>query len=82
MSSDGYLATALGRERAEVLRLLAEPLTMGGLAARTFRSPSSVTALVDALAAADLVRRQRLGRFVVVRRTRRGDSLCRLMAAR
>jgi|GEM_PF-4662482 len=73
------LAAALGGSRAEVLQRLSIPLTMSELAAATFRSRSAVTGIVDALAGAGLVSRERHGRHVYVTLTPRGRRLRTLL---
>ncbi|GAB3958348.1 hypothetical protein GCM10029978_003100 [Actinoallomurus acanthiterrae] len=69
------LELLLGPVRAQVLGVLAQPRTMGELAALTELAPSAVTYHCERLAAIGLVQRERSGRQVRVSRTARGESL-------
>ena len=65
----------LGAPRTQILRALARPTTIGGLADTLRAVPSAATHHVGALEAAGLVVRDRRGRHVLVRRTDRGEAL-------
>jgi DNA-binding transcriptional ArsR family regulator len=69
------LDALLGVQRARILRALERPAKSGRLAEALRTVPSAVTHHVTALEAAGLVTRTRLGRYVVVRRTERGEAL-------
>ena len=70
----------LTRARAELIWALRRhsPVTQRELSQALRCTPRNVTDLVDALEAAGLVARDRHGRHVLVRRTRRGAALVRL----
>ena len=72
------LDALLGAQRAKILRRLDRPATAGELAQALLAVPSAATHHVTALEAAGLVRRERRGRHVVVRRTARGEALLAL----
>jgi DNA-binding transcriptional ArsR family regulator len=72
------LESLLGVPRAEILRALACPTSIGRLAAALRSVPSAATHHVGALEAAGLVARDRSGRHVLVRRTERGEALLAL----
>ena len=74
----GDLDALLGEPRAKILRRLDRPATAGELAQALLAVPSAATHHVSALEAAGLVRRERRGRHVVVRRTARGEALLAL----
>ncbi len=68
----------LGIPRAQILRALAGPTSIGRLAEVLRAVPSAATHHVDALEAAGPVARDRRGRNVLVRRTARGEALLEL----
>jgi DNA-binding MarR family transcriptional regulator len=68
----------LGVPRAQILRALQCPTSIGRLAESLRAVPSAATHHVTALEAAGLVRRERVGRRVLVRRTARGEALLEL----
>lgn len=68
----------LGIPRAQVLRALECPTSIGRLAETLRAVPSAATHHVRALEAAGLVTRDRSGRHVLVRRTARGEALLNL----
>jgi DNA-binding transcriptional ArsR family regulator len=68
----------LGIPRAEILRAVACPTSIGRLAEALRVVPSAATHHVDALEGAGLVTRERSGRTVLVRRTVRGEALMEL----
>jgi DNA-binding MarR family transcriptional regulator len=68
----------LGIPRAQVLRALECPTSIGRLAEALHAVPSAATHHVSALEAAGLVTRDRSGRHVLVRRTARGEALLNL----
>jgi DNA-binding transcriptional ArsR family regulator len=72
------LELLLGPIRAQMLRAVARPVTMGELAALTGLAPSAVTYHCERLVTAGLVRRERRGREVRVTRTPRADGLAEL----
>jgi DNA-binding transcriptional ArsR family regulator len=76
-SSDA-LEALLGIPRAEILRALERPTSVGRLAEGLHAVPSAATHHVAALEAAGLVARDRRGRHVMVRRTGRGEALLEL----
>ena len=65
----------LGVPRAQILRALEAPTSIGRLADALNAVPSAATHHVGALEAAGLVVRDRRGRHVLVRRTARGEAL-------
>lgn len=69
------LARLVGRTRADLLRLLAEPATTTWLSARLRMSVGGVGDHLAVLFAAGLVTRDRSGRSVLYRRTAVGDVL-------
>jgi hypothetical protein len=71
------LAALLGRTRAAMLRLLAEPATTGDIAARLDVTPGAVSQHLGVLRAAGLVASHRDGRTIMHLRTERGDALLR-----
>lgn len=73
--NEDALTTLLGPVRAEMLRLLAEPVTMGSLARVLGTGPSSATYHCGQLVAAGLVARRRTGKAVSVQRTQLGEAL-------
>ncbi len=75
------MAALLGKPRAMILVSLDRPATIGGLAELLFAVPSAATHHAAVLEAAGLVRRERRGRNVVVRRTPRGSALVALYGA-
>lgn len=79
--SRNELISLLGPPRATLLRFLDRPASAGELATLLHCGPSAVTYHVDALVAAGLVRRERLGRQVLVQRTDRGDQILELYAS-
>jgi DNA-binding transcriptional ArsR family regulator len=72
------LESLLGVPRAEILRALGCPTSIGRLAEALRSVPSAATHHVTALEAAGLVARDRSGRHVLVRRTERGEALLAL----
>ncbi|MFF8845587.1 ArsR/SmtB family transcription factor [Streptomyces sp. NPDC015127] len=66
----------LGRPRAWLLVLLAEPATTTELAHRLNVTPAAVSQHLSVLAAARLVDRTRHGRHVYYRRSTLGAALC------
>ncbi|TYB46159.1 ArsR/SmtB family transcription factor [Actinomadura chibensis] len=72
---DDALAKLIGRTRADLLRLLADPATTTWLSARLRVSVGGVGDHLAVLRAAGLVTRQRSGRSVLYRRTAVGDVL-------
>ncbi|MFI0373611.1 ArsR/SmtB family transcription factor [Actinomadura sp. 1N219] len=69
------LAKLLGRTRADLLRLLAEPATTTWLSARLRMSIGGIGDHLAVLYASGLVTRERSGRSVLYRRTAVGDML-------
>ena len=82
LSSDEGPAPALedllGIPRAQILRALECPTSIGRLAEALRAVPSAATHHVSALEAAGLVQRNRCGRQVLVHLTPRGQSLLEL----
>jgi DNA-binding transcriptional ArsR family regulator len=74
-SPSACLEGLLGTPRTRILRALAQPTTIGRVAEALRLLPSAATHHVGALEAAGLVVRDRHGRHVIVRRTRRGEAL-------
>jgi DNA-binding transcriptional ArsR family regulator len=72
------LESLLGIPRAQILRAVECPTSIGRLAEALRAVPSAATHHVSALEAAGLVTRERAGRQVLVRRTARGDALLAL----
>ncbi|MFI0409936.1 ArsR/SmtB family transcription factor [Actinomadura sp. 3N508] len=72
---DDALARLLGRTRADLLRLLAEPATTTWLSARLRMSLGGIGDHLTVLRASGLVTRERSGRSVLYRRTAVGDML-------
>ncbi len=70
------LTALLGRPRARLLRILAEPLPTAELARRLAVTPSAVSQHLQVLHANGLLTRSRAGRQVLYRRTELGDRLC------
>jgi DNA-binding transcriptional ArsR family regulator len=68
----------LGIPRAQILRAVERPTSIGALAETLRAVPSAATHHVGALEAAGLVVRDRRGRNVLVRRTARGEALLEL----
>jgi DNA-binding transcriptional ArsR family regulator len=75
------LEALLGIPRAQILRTVRSPTSVGTLAAALRAVPSAATHHVAALEAAGLVIRSRRGRNVLVRRTTRGEALLQLYDA-
>jgi DNA-binding transcriptional ArsR family regulator len=65
----------LGSQRAQILRALGRPTSIGTLAEVLHAVPSAATHHVNTLQAAGLVKRHRHGRTVLVDRTARGEAL-------
>jgi DNA-binding transcriptional ArsR family regulator len=65
----------LGIPRAQILRAVQRPTSIGDLAETLHAVPSAATHHVTALEAAGLVTRDRRGRNVMVQRTARGEAL-------
>ncbi|MEN3285246.1 MAG: hypothetical protein V7607_6386 [Solirubrobacteraceae bacterium] len=76
--SEATLEALLGVPRAQILRNVGSPASVGTLARVLRAVPSAATHHVAALEAAGLVARNRRGRNVLVRRTLRGDALLQL----
>jgi DNA-binding transcriptional ArsR family regulator len=72
------LECLLGPPRAQILRAVECPTSVGRLAETLRAVPSAATHHVTALEAAGLVTRERAGRHVLVRRTARGEALLEL----
>lgn len=79
--ADDALPQVVGPVRAEILRFLAVPSTMGSLAAELGVAPSLATYHCGPLIAAGLVARTRTGRTVRVERTPLGDALVELLSS-
>ncbi|MFD7132305.1 ArsR family transcriptional regulator [Streptomyces sp. NPDC059894] len=73
---DDALARLLGRPRARLLLLLAEPASTTELAHRLDVTPGAVSQHLAVLHDAGLLSRTRSGRLVRYARTRLGDELC------
>ncbi|MEU8837319.1 metalloregulator ArsR/SmtB family transcription factor [Streptomyces sp900116325] len=71
------LERLLGRPRARLLTLLAEPASTTELARRLNVTPSAVSQHLAVLSAARLITRARQGRTVLYGRSTLGDQLCR-----
>jgi hypothetical protein len=69
------LAALIGPTRAAMLTALAEPSTTTGLARRLQVTPGAVSQHLSVLRDAGMVTRSRVGRQVLYRRTRTGDTL-------
>lgn len=69
------LAALLGRTRAELLVALAEPTSTTALARRLSITPGAVSQHLSVLLDSGLAARSRVGRWVLYRRTRSGDTL-------
>ncbi|AKZ53595.1 putative transcriptional regulator [Streptomyces ambofaciens ATCC 23877] len=69
------MAPVLGATRLAILRGLTEPCTTTALAARHHLTAATVSFHLSRLLAADLVRRERNGRYVHYRRTARARTL-------
>jgi DNA-binding transcriptional ArsR family regulator len=72
------LEALLGIPRAQILKTIGSPASIGTLAQALRAVPSAATHHVAALEAAGLVTRDRRGRNVLVRRTARGEALLQL----
>ncbi|UXY30673.1 ArsR/SmtB family transcription factor [Streptomyces sp. HUAS TT20] len=75
--TDRALTRLLGRSRARLLLLLAEPASTTELAHRLDVTPGAVSQHLGVLYDAGLLTRTRSGRIVRYARTRLGDELCR-----
>ncbi|MEW2256789.1 helix-turn-helix domain-containing protein [Streptomyces sp. NPDC047869] len=75
--TDRALVRLLGRPRARLLRLLAEPASTTELAHRLGVTPGAVSQHLAVLYDAGLLSRTRSGRTVRYQRTPLGDALCR-----
>ncbi|MFF4269634.1 DUF5937 family protein [Streptomyces sp. NPDC001536] len=75
--TDDALARLLGRPRARLLLLLAEPASTTELAHRLNVTPGAVSQHLAVLYDAGLLSKTRSGRVVRYARTRLGDDLCR-----
>ncbi len=69
------LEALLGAPRTAILRTLERPETSGTLAGVLETTPGAASYHLNALEAAGLVSRRRVGREVIVRRTGRGSAL-------
>jgi DNA-binding MarR family transcriptional regulator len=72
------LESLLGIQRAQILRALRRPTSIGTLADILRAMPSTATHHVNTLQAAGLVKRDNRGRTVLVDRTPRGEALLQL----
>jgi DNA-binding transcriptional ArsR family regulator len=79
-TSGAPLEALLGIPRAQILRAVRVPTSIGSLAELLRAVPSAATHHVGALEAAGLVTRARRGRNVLVRSTTRGEALLELYA--
>jgi DNA-binding transcriptional ArsR family regulator len=75
------LEALLGAQRARLLGFLDRLRSAGEVATALVASPGAATHHLRALEAAGLVIRERVGRNVVVHRTRRGSALLLLYGA-
>jgi hypothetical protein len=75
------LSGVLGRMRADLLRAMGRPVSMGQLAAATACSPRMTTYHCDRLEAAGLILRERHGQSVWVSRSARGGELVDLLGS-
>lgn len=82
LPSGPALEALLGRPRARLLALLAEPASTTELAHRLKVSPSAVSQHLAVLRAAGLTTRARHGRMVLYARSPLGDELCGGVPAR
>jgi DNA-binding transcriptional ArsR family regulator len=69
------LAALIGQTRAAMLTALAEPYSTTALARRLQITPGAVSQHLAVLLDADMVTRSRVGRLMLYRRTRSGDTL-------
>ena len=69
------LAALIGRTRARMLLVLAEPVSTTALARRLAITPGAASQQLSVLLAAGLVSRTRIGRSVLYRRTLAGDRI-------
>ncbi|WAU82950.1 winged helix-turn-helix domain-containing protein [Streptomyces sp. Qhu-G9] len=76
------LQLVVGTLRAEILRELVRPSTMGRLASTLSCTPATMTYHCGQLESAGLVSRERQGQHVWVRRTSRGAALVDLLTGR
>jgi len=74
-SAPDALAALVGRTRAELLVALAEPISTTALARRLSVTPGAVSQHLSVLLGCGLAARSRVGRSVLYRRTRSGDTL-------
>lgn len=73
------LTIVLGAIRADLLRDLDRPITVGAIATAQHRAPNTISYHCDQLVAAGLVQRRRAGKSVLVSRTERGSALLDLL---
>jgi hypothetical protein len=78
----GDLAQLLGEPRSQLLCRVARPKSAGDLATDLMLAPSVVSHHLTFLERAGLVRRERTGRNVFVRRTERADALIQIYATK
>jgi len=69
------LAALIGQTRAAMLTMLAEPSSTTALARRLSITPGAVSQHLSVLLDAGMVTRSRVGRLMLYRRTRSGDTL-------
>ena len=77
-AADDGIDGLVGPRRAEILRLLDEPVVAGAVATAVQASPSAITHHIVALESAGLVRRERKGQHVWIHRTARATALLTL----
>lgn len=78
LPDEDALAALVGSPRAAILRRLDQVHTAGALAREVSLAPSAVTHHLAMLERAGLVRREKVGRRVVVHRSKRGTALLNL----
>ncbi|HWE56708.1 MAG TPA: winged helix-turn-helix domain-containing protein [Acidimicrobiales bacterium] len=79
--SSSHLSSLIGPVRADILRILRVPMTMGQVATRIDCLPRTVTYHCSALETAGLVVRERRGQLVVASLTAHGEELLDLFLA-
>jgi DNA-binding transcriptional ArsR family regulator len=78
--AESALATILGPVRAAILQALRQPLTVNAVAAAVHCAPTTATYHLHQLAGSGLIRREKSGSSIWVRRTSRGDDLVELLS--